>query len=223
VYLHKITEGRPICKEGHATNFIHKKIAKLRWIKNSFYSRYRRHLAGHFVLLSRSVILLTTPIKLATGVIGNKNLNQSHLQTVFMLLLSFSQLALSNAVSKLTSFPTPASHFPHLAIRQRLWLEFAWICALYKFCSNNNDDATVTIELLTSITYNLDTISQPLTSLHRFTSVILCYHVIYIFICLRWCFIQYCQLSSAVCICHTLILGYNHHPGQLSLASLHGW
>jgi len=47
-------------------------------------------------------------------------------------------LALSNAVSKLTSFPTPASHVPHLAIRQRLWLELAWICALYKFCNNNN-------------------------------------------------------------------------------------
>ena len=46
-------------------------------------------------------------------------------------------LALSNAVSKLTSFPTPASHVPHLAIRQRLWLELAWICALYKFCNNN--------------------------------------------------------------------------------------
>ena len=29
-------------------------------------------------------------------------------------------LALSNAVSKLTSFPTPASHVPHLAICQRL-------------------------------------------------------------------------------------------------------
>jgi len=29
-------------------------------------------------------------------------------------------LALSNAVSKLTSFPTTASHIPHLAIRQRL-------------------------------------------------------------------------------------------------------
>ena len=51
-------------------------------------------------------------------------------------------LALSNAVSKLTSFSTPASHVPHLAIRQRLWLEFAWICALYKFCNNNNNNNT---------------------------------------------------------------------------------
>ena len=49
-------------------------------------------------------------------------------------------LALSNAVSKLTSFPTPASHVPHLAIRQRLWLELAWICALYKFCDNNTNN-----------------------------------------------------------------------------------
>jgi len=23
---------------------------------------------------------------------------------------------------------------------QRLWLEFAWICALYKFCNNNNNN-----------------------------------------------------------------------------------
>jgi len=38
------------------------------------------------------------------------------------------------------SFPTPASHVPHLAIRQRLWLELAWICALYKFCNNNNNN-----------------------------------------------------------------------------------
>ena len=29
-------------------------------------------------------------------------------------------------------FPT----LPH----QRLWLEFAWICALYKFCNNNNNN-----------------------------------------------------------------------------------
>ena len=44
-------------------------------------------------------------------------------------------LALSNAVLKLTSFPTPASHVPHLAIRQRLWLKLAWIFALYKSVS----------------------------------------------------------------------------------------
>jgi len=37
-------------------------------------------------------------------------------------------------------FPTLASHVPHLAIRQRLWLELAWICALYKFCNNNNNN-----------------------------------------------------------------------------------
>jgi len=54
-------------------------------------------------------------------------------------------LALSNAVSKFTSFPTPASHVPHHAIRQRLWLELAWICALYKFCNNNDIHSTTVV------------------------------------------------------------------------------
>ena len=43
-------------------------------------------------------------------------------------------LVLLNAVSKLTSFPIPASHVPEL------WLELTWICALYKFCNNSSNN-----------------------------------------------------------------------------------
>ena len=45
-------------------------------------------------------------------------------------------LVLSNVVSKLTSFPFPASRVPHLATSAHL----TWICALHKFCNNNNNN-----------------------------------------------------------------------------------
>jgi len=35
-------------------------------------------------------------------------------------------------------FPSRLAILP-TSLRQRLWLKLAWICALYKYCSNNND------------------------------------------------------------------------------------